>query len=313
MVLLMRNAFVNCAATRTLVMDLFDSDAVSDMDTEKTDEAKPKRSRMGSVALRLAAAVALLALFVAIGFAAGVIIQSKPQWAILSTAPSDAEFERRVADYLARNPEVIADALDQYVSRQGGSLNISQAPQGAAARDQSPSLSRAERERQLFEDPDSPVRGNANGDIALVEFFDYNCPYCQRILPILDELLDANPRLRIVYKEFPVLTQNSRFAARAALAARRQDKYFEFHDALMNAGGIFTPERVIQVARSVGISIRQLRRDMSDPQIQAAIDRNMALAASLRITGTPSFVVGDRVFRGAADTQTLQALIDRSR
>ncbi len=129
----------------------------------------------------------------------------------------------------------------------------------------------------------------------------------------LEELQQANPRLRIVYKEFPILSDNSRFAARAALAARNQDKYFEFHDALMSASGIVNPEKVIEVAREVGISIRRLRRDMNDPEIQATIDRNLALAQSLRITGTPSFVVGDRIFRGAADGQTLQALIDRGR
>ena len=109
------------------------------------------------------------------------------------------------------------------------------------------------------------------------------------------------------------MSDNSRFAARAVLASRNQDKYFEFHDALMSAGGIVNAKKVIEVARDVGISIRRLRRDMNDPEIQATIDRNLALAAALRITGTPGFVVGDRIFRGAADGQTLQALIDRGR
>jgi len=276
-----------------------------------TGEPAPKRSRTSSLALRFGFALSLLAAAVAIGFAVGVVVQSKPQWALLSTAPSDAEFERRVADYMAKHPEAIADAFEAYAARQGGSAKISPEPRtGAAPRDVRP-MGAAERSRALLEDATSPVRGAANGDITLVEFFDYNCPYCRQTVPILADLMTANPGLRVIYKEFPVLSDNSRFAARAALAARRQDKYFEFHDALMAAGGIVNPEKVIEVARRVGISIGRLRLDMTDPKIQAAIDRNVELGHALRITGTPAFVVGDHVFRGAADIQTLQALVDR--
>lgn len=276
-----------------------------------TPELMPKKSRFVSIALRSALALILFVIVVSLGFGVGVFVQSNPQWAVLSTGESDAEFEQRVADYLTRNPEVIADAFEAYSERQGGSASISHAQNNNAGQSPSRRLTRAERDRQLSEDPDSPVRGNANGDITLVEFFDYNCPYCRQILTTLADLQAANPRLRIVYKEFPILNDNSRFAARAALASRRQDKYFELHDALMEASGIITPEMVIELARSVGIKIRRLRSDMSDPEIEAAIDRNLALAESLRITGTPGFVVGDRVFRGAADRATLQALVDR--
>lgn len=283
-----------------------------------TNEPMPKRSPVISIALKSTLALFIFAIVIAAGFAAGVFVQSNPNWAILSTSVSDEDFERRVADYLANNPEAIADAFEVYAARQGGSGSISQAANpatvhGGEAPMNPARMTKAQRDRQLFEDPGSPVRGNANGDVTLVEFFDYNCPYCRRILVTLEELQLANPRLRIVYKEFPILSDNSRFAARAALASRNQDKYFEFHDALMNAGGIVTPERVIEIARDVGISVRRLRRDMGNPEIRATIDRNLELAASLRITGTPSFAVGDRIFRGAADGQTLQALIDRGR
>lgn len=283
-----------------------------------TSEPMPKRTRRVSIALKSTIALFIFTIVIAAGFAVGVVVQSKPQWAILSTSASDEEFERRVADYLANNPEAIADAFEQYAARQGGSASISQAANRAPGQVGSASMNparmtKAQRDRQLYEDPGSPVRGNANGDVTLVEFFDYNCPYCRQLLITLEELQQANPRLRIVYKEFPILSDNSRFAARAALASRKQDKYFEFHDALMSASGIATRERVIEIAREVGISIRRLRRDMDNPEIQATIDRNLTLAASLRITGTPSFAVGDRIFRGAADGQTLQALIDRGR
>lgn len=276
-------------------------------------EPKPKRARRVSIALRSAFALFLFTVIIAVGFAVGIFVQSNPQWAVLSTAATDKEFERRVADYLTSNPEIIADAFEEYASRQGGSASISQAQIPTTGHGRTARLTKAEQDRGLNEDPGSPVRGNANGDVTLVEFFDYNCPYCRRVLTTLAELQETNPRLRVVYKEFPILSDNSRFAARAALASRNQDKYFEFHDALMRTSGIVNPEKVIEVAREVGISIRRLRRDMNDPEIQATIDRNLALAASLRITGTPGFVVGDRIFRGVADGETLQALIDRGR
>ncbi len=276
-------------------------------------EPKPKRARRVSIALRSAFALFLFTVIIAVGFAVGIFVQSNPQWAVLSTAATDKEFERRVADYLTSNPEIIADAFEEYASRQGGSASISQAQIPTTGYGRRARLTKAEQDRGLNEDPGSPVRGNANGDVTLVEFFDYNCPYCRRVLTTLAELQETNPRLRVVYKEFPILSDNSRFAARAALASRNQDKYFEFHDALMRTSGIVNPEKVIEVAREVGISIRRLRRDMNDPEIQATIDRNLALAASLRITGTPGFVVGDRIFRGVADGETLQALIDRGR
>jgi len=276
-------------------------------------EPKPKRARRVSIALRSTFALFLFTVIIAVGFAVGIFVQSNPQWAVLSTAATDKEFERRVADYLTSNPEIIADAFEEYASRQGGSASISQAQIPTTGYGRRARLTKAEQDRGLNEDPGSPVRGNANGDVTLVEFFDYNCPYCRRVLTTLAELQETNPRLRVVYKEFPILSDNSRFAARAALASRNQDKYFEFHDALMRTSGIVNPEKVIEVAREVGISIRRLRRDMNDPEIQATIDRNLALAASLRITGTPGFVVGDRIFRGVADGETLQALIDRGR
>lgn len=283
-----------------------------------TSEPMPKRTRLVTIALKSTLALFIFAIVIGAGFAVGVFVQSNPNWALLSTSAPDEEFERRIGDYLANNPEAIADAFEQYAARQGGSGSISQAANpaighGGSAPVNPARMTKAQRDSLLYEDPGSPVRGNANGDVTLVEFFDYNCPYCRQTLVTLEELQLANPRLRIVYKEFPILSDNSRFAARAALASRNQDKYFEFHDALMSAGGIVTPERVIAIARAAGISIRRLRRDMDDPEIQATIDRNLMLAASLRITGTPSFAVGDRVFRGAADGQTLQALIDRGR
>src|SRR3546814_2930597 len=123
----------------------------------------------------------------------------------------------------------------------------------------------------------------------------------------------ADPQLRIVYKECTILGPGSAFAAKAALAAHRQGLYFTFHKALMQAGGRADESSVLAVAEDVGLDVERLKSDMKDPEIQAAIDRNLALAEALRITGTPGFVVGKRILRGATDLETLQSLIREAR
>jgi protein-disulfide isomerase len=123
------------------------------------------------------------------------------------------------------------------------------------------------------------------------------------------DLEEADPDLRLVYKEFPILGPGSQFAARAALASQRQGKYVPFHNALMQASEQVTEETVMEVARTVGLDTEQLRADMQDPAIEEAIAHNLQLANALGITGTPSFVIGDRMVPGAADFRTLQGLI----
>ncbi len=211
------------------------------------------------------------------------------------------EFERRVRAYLLDNPEVIAEAAQRL-----------QARRRAAERSEVQAVLKA-RADEIFHDPASPIGGNPEGDVTLVEFFDYNCPYCRRVAPVMIEAEDADPNLRIVYKEFPILGPNSVFAARAALAAHGQGRYVAFHKALMQADGVADEETVLAAAAEVGLDLERLEADMKDPAIEAAIERNLALARALRITGTPGFVVGDRVLRGATDLRTLRTLIRQAR
>src|SRR4029453_16210905 len=144
------------------------------------------------------------------------------------------------------------------------------------------------------------------GDVTLVEFFDYNCPYCRKGAPPIVELEQSDRDLRLVYKEFPILGPGSQFAARAALASRKQRKYVRFHNALMQAKQQGTEETVIEIAHAVGLDTKRLKQDMQDPAIQDAITRNLQLANALGITGTPSFVIGERMVLGAVDLRTLQ-------
>jgi protein-disulfide isomerase len=211
------------------------------------------------------------------------------------------EFEQRVREYLLKNPEVIMEALQILQQRQ------------RAAEAENLKRTIAERGEEILHDPAAPVGGNPAGEVTLVEFFDYNCPYCRRVAPTVAELEQADPDLRLVYKEFPILGPGSQFAARAALASQRQGKYVPFHNALMQATEQVTEEAVMATARKVGLDTEQLTADMQDPAIQGAIGRNLQLANALGITGTPSFIIGDEVVPGAVDLRTLQSLIERAR
>jgi protein-disulfide isomerase len=187
-----------------------------------------------------------------------------------------------------------------------------EARRAVAARDEI-KIALAEHEVALLRDPASPVGGNPQGDVTLVEFSDYNCPYCRRVAPVLAEAEAADPMLRIVYKEIPILGPDSVYAAKAALAADRQGKYMAFHRALMSAKGVAAEGLILAIAAKLGLDVARLKADVEDPAIQAAIDRNLALSRALRITGTPSFVVGSEIARGAIDLEAMQALIREAR
>ncbi len=214
--------------------------------------------------------------------------------------PSD-EFEKRVRDYLLEHPEVILQSVQRLQDRQRVD---------ATSQDQTAVAAHAD---ELFRDPETPIGGNLEGDVTLVEFFDYNCPYCRKVAPAMEAVERNDPGLRIAYKEFPILGPNSEFAARAALAAHRQGKYAELHKILMSSEGVVDEARVIAGATELGIDVTRLKADMEDPAIAAAINRNLELAQALRINGTPGFVIGEQVFRGATETATLNSLIQRAR
>jgi len=211
------------------------------------------------------------------------------------------EFDRRVHDYVMAHPEVIMESVNQLEAR---------AREKAETDIQKVLQARAD---EVLRDSDSPTGGNPRGDVTLVEFFDYNCPYCRRMAPVMIQAEEADPLLRVVYKEFPILGPNSTFAAKAALAAYKQGKYVQFHRALYEVRGAVDESRALEVAASVGLDVDRLKRDIEDPKIEASIRKNLALAQALRINGTPGFVIGDQILRGATDLKTLQAWIRAAR
>jgi len=239
-----------------------------------------------------------LALSPAISGPAAAQEQSRPG----GFAPEQIEgIEQIVRDYLLAHPEVLIQSLNDFQNRQ--------------------KVAEKERQQQavltsrgaLTQDPDSPVIGNPDGDVAIVEFFDYKCPYCKRAAGVLQEVVAADGNIRLIMKEFPILGPRSIKASRAALAVLRQGKYEAFHWALMTEPGDMSDPHIRRIARSVGVDVERMMADMEAPEIQAMIERNHDLAQALQITGTPAFVIGDTLVPGAIDRKAIERLVAQAR
>ena len=227
-------------------------------------------------------------------FAGAIAASAHAQTPAPAESPDRAAIEKIVRDYLLRHPEVLVEAM--------GELNKRILRQAVA-----------ENSQQLFHDPESPTAGNPKGDVTIVEFFDYHCGYCKQVHEPLLQVLREDRNLRIVYKELPILAPESRIAAAAGLAANRQGKYAEFHDALMSARGRLGKDRVLAMAKEHKLDVARLQTDMESGAIQAAIEANLQLAAALKIEGTPAFVVGDQIVPGALDLDQIRKLIADAR
>lgn len=223
-----------------------------------------------------------------------------PSAATAAEMPQD-EFEQHVKNYLLAHPEVVGEALNRLEAKRGEQAVVEGRTALKAHAD------------EIFKDPNSPVGGNPNGDVTLVEFFDYNCPYCKVMAPLMTKATEADPKLRIVYKEFPILGAGSVFAAKAALAANKQGKYESFHLALYQVHGSVGEAKVLEVARTVGLDVDRLKADMQDKAIGGMLDKNVKLGEALHLTGTPGFVAGEQVSTGARDLSNLQAFVAQAR
>lgn len=245
---------------------------------------------------RLARHAVTVSVFAAIALAAAAPATRAEQPADLSVQ----QIEKIVREYLLREPEIIYQALEELQRRQA---------EAEAARQQA---AIAENRSELLNDPASPVGGNPDGDVTLVEFFDYRCAYCRRVVSSMRALLDEDRDLRVVFKELPVLGPDSERAARAALASRRQGGYVPFHFALMAAEDL-SLQGIRAAAEAVGLDPDRLEADMSAPEVNAAIQANYALANELGIEGTPAFVIGTQLIPGAVDKARLEQLIREAR
>lgn len=211
------------------------------------------------------------------------------------------DIEKIVHDYLVKNPEILIEVMTELDAKQASAESQRQSDAVAANR------------KAIYEDPSSFVAGNPNGNVTIVEFFDYHCGFCKRAFGPLMKAVHDDGNIKLILKEFPILGPDSVVASHAAIAARKQGKYFEMHQALYANKGELDEKKIMQIAKSVGLDTAKLRRDMADPEIEATIARNEELARALGVTGTPGFVIGGKMHPGALSTDELASAVKVAR
>lgn len=217
-----------------------------------------------------------------------------------SAPVSRAEMESVIKDYLLKNPIVVQEAL-QALQKQEADRKAGQALAALKSN-----------HAALYQDSAAPVLGNPRGDVTIVEFFDFRCGYCRQADASVAELIAADPNVRVVLKQFPVLGAESIYGAKAAMAAHRQGKYREFHKALMAAETIDATS-VRAIAKQLQLDAQRLVSDMDLADVTKIIDDNYKLAAELEVNGTPAFVIGNRIVPGAVNAAALIAMVQVER
>ena len=212
-----------------------------------------------------------------------------------------AEIGQIVREYLLDNPEILLEMSQTLEAKQ----KDAEAKQREAAM--------AANADQIFRSPHDHVAGNAEGDVTIVEFFDYNCGWCKKGFPEVVSLIEKDKNLRVVLKEFPIFGGDSDYAAKAAIAAGKQGKYWELHSALFTHEGKITKEVVDEAAKSLGLDLAKLKADMESQEVIDIIGQNQALAQSLAINGTPAFIIDTHVTPGYLPAPDLMAAIQQVR
>src|SRR6201989_1494140 len=215
------------------------------------------------------------------------------------------DIESIVRNYLIAHPEVLEEAMAELSRRQ------------TAAEAETHEASVAKNAEAIFNSPRGVTVGNRDGDVTFVEFFDYNCGYCKRAMADMLDLMKADPKLKVVLKEFPVLSQGSVEAAQVAVAVRMQDptgkKYLDFHQKLLGGRGAADKARAMQAAKEAGLDTAKIEKDIASPEVRATIEENFKLAEAMGMNGTPSYVIGKQIVVGAVGVEGLKEKIGIAR
>ena len=204
-------------------------------------------------------------------------------------SPDEAKIQKVLRDYLTKNPEILVEMTTELDRRQS---------EEEASRQAKAIGDNAE---EIFRSKVAHVAGNPSGDVSVVEFFDYNCGYCRRALPDVVKLVETDGNVRLVLKELPIFGGDSEDAAKLAIAADKQGKYFEMHRKLLGDPGKANKEKALKIANEIGLDVEQLQKDADDPATQKALDESRELAEKLGLQGTPLYLIGDRIVPGAPD------------
>jgi len=215
------------------------------------------------------------------------------------------EIETIVKNYLVTHPEVLEEAMAELNKRQ------------ASAEAEKHEASVAQNSEVIFNSPRGVTLGNKDGDVTFVEFFDYNCGYCKRAMADMLDLMKSDPKLKVVLKEFPVLSEGSVEAAKVAVAVRMQDptgkKYLDFHQKLLGGRGVADKARALAAAKDAGLDVGKIEKDLTSPEVRATIEENFKLAEAMGMNGTPSYVIGKQVVVGAIGLDGLKEKIGAAR
>jgi len=231
----------------------------------------------------------------------GLLLASLPARAGSFTPAQRAEIVGILRDALRSDPTILRDA--EQALQADDHARLDEAGRAAITRDR----------KALLSDPADAVAGNPAGDVTVVEFYDTHCPFCRRMEPTIAALLKADPNVRLVYKDLPILGPSSLLEARALLAAQRQGGYLRLQQAFMRTSDESTPESIRAEAEREGLDGVRLLRDMEDPAIRARLDANARLANDLNVQGTPVLVIGQQMIPGAVDLADLRAAIAQVR
>ncbi len=252
-----------------------------------------------SLAGKLFAGVAVVAVAGALYALSPVRVEGTQAVAQEGAAMDRAAIEGIIKDYIMNNPQVIMDSVDQYQRKA-----VSERSQEAIKANQD----------VLFKNDEAPFLGNKDGDVVMVEFFDYNCGYCKRVLPDIQALVDGDKGVKVVFKDFPILGPTSETASRYAIAAQKQGKYFEFHRAAMeHKGGPLDDAALDKIVTDLGLDLEKVKADAQSAEVSERIKKNRDLAGQLGISGTPAFVLGEKLFPGALPAAELKRIVDEHR
>ena len=204
------------------------------------------------------------------------------------------DINKMIHDYIMENPQLILEAVNSYQTKEMASK-------------QEEALQRNHDE--LFKNEKSPFIGNKTGDVTIVEFFDYNCHYCKDIFFTLRDIAKEDSGVKVIFKDFPILGPTSETSAKWALAAQRQDKYFEFHEKMMAHKGALKNEDIEAAAKDIGMDLGLARSYIDGTEAMMQIERNRTLASQMNFNGTPSFILNDEAFSGVPDKESLKQRI----
>ena len=228
----------------------------------------------------------------------------EPQRSLQPRDMSREELAEFIADFIMKNPKVMIESLQTFQAEQQGNSLMASMP--------SPEKM-AELHDRIYNNDAIPAAGAENGDITIVEFFDYNCGYCKHMLPTMLQLIEKNPNVTVMFREYPILSEPSFEAAKFAMAAHLQGKYFEIHSALMSYNGTRNTDSLMRLARRHDLDVEKLKQDMESEEVLSTLHENFQLADELGIRGTPALIVGDTILPGALDYEDLMSVIEQHR